>query len=63
VCVLLALAFCYFVILINSQKNYNGFFEAFDTFGHALAKDLTKLLTKYDLKKNSLFMLKMKDLI
>jgi hypothetical protein len=51
VCVRLALAFSYFVILINSQENYNGFFEAFDTFGHALTKDLTKLLTKYDGKK------------
>jgi hypothetical protein len=24
------------------------FFEAFDTFGHALAKDLIELLGKYD---------------
>ncbi len=28
-----------------------GFFEAFDTFGHALAKDLIDLLNKYDLRK------------
>ncbi len=27
------------------------FFEASNTFGHALAKDLTKLLSKYDLQK------------
>jgi hypothetical protein len=31
-------------------------FEAFDTFGHALTKDLTKLLNTYDLRKKSLFM-------
>ncbi len=30
---------------------------------HALAKNLTKLLGKYDLRKKSLLMLKMKDLI
>jgi hypothetical protein len=31
-----------------------GFFEAFDTYGHALAKDLlTDLLDKYDLRKKS----------
>ncbi len=28
-----------------------GLLEAFDTFGHALAKDLIELLGKYDLKK------------
>jgi hypothetical protein len=28
-----------------------GFFEAFDTFGHALAKDVVDLLNKYDLRK------------
>jgi hypothetical protein len=26
--------------------------EAFNTFGHALAKELTELLGKYDLEKN-----------
>jgi hypothetical protein len=39
------------------------FFEAFDTFGHALAKDLIELLGKYDFFFKSLFILKMKDLI
>jgi hypothetical protein len=29
-----------------------GLFEAFDTFEHALTKDLTKLLNTYDLRKN-----------
>jgi hypothetical protein len=28
-----------------------GFFEASNTSGHALAKDLTKLFGKYDLRK------------
>ncbi len=28
-----------------------GFFETFDTSGHALAKDLIDLLNKYDLRK------------
>jgi hypothetical protein len=41
-----------------------GFFEAFDTFGHALAKDLIDLLNKYDLRgEKSLLMLKMKVII
>ncbi len=41
-----------------------GLFETFDTFGHALAKYLTKLLNKYDLRKRkSLLMLNMNDLI
>jgi hypothetical protein len=38
-------------------------FETFDTSGHALAKDLIELLGKYDLRKKTLLMLKMKDLI
>jgi hypothetical protein len=37
--------------------------EASDTFGHALAKDLIELLGKYDLRKKTLLMLKMKDQI
>ncbi len=40
-----------------------GFYEASNTFGHALSKDLTKLLGKYDLRKESLLMLKIKYLI
>jgi len=28
-----------------------GLFKAFDTFGHALAKDLIEFLDKYDLRK------------
>jgi hypothetical protein len=39
------------------------FLKAFDTIGLALAKNLIELLGKYDLSKNKLFMLKMKDLI
>jgi hypothetical protein len=39
-----------------------GFFETFDTFGHTLAKDLIKLLSKYHLTKKWL-MFKIKDLI
>jgi hypothetical protein len=39
------------------------FFEAFDTFGHALAKDLIELLNKYDLRIVFLLMLNKKDLI
>jgi hypothetical protein len=50
--------------LIGNQNTLQlCFFEAFDTFEHASAKDLTKLSGKYDLRKNSLFMLKMKDII
>jgi hypothetical protein len=30
------------------KRNAIGLSEAFDTFGHALAKDLMKLLGKYD---------------
>jgi hypothetical protein len=29
-----------------------GLFKTFNMFGHALAKDLIELLSKYDLKKN-----------
>jgi hypothetical protein len=36
--------------------------EASNTFGHALDKDLTKFLSKYDLKRKVIVMLKMKDL-
>jgi hypothetical protein len=38
----------------NWQQNVLqlGFFETFNTFGHALAKDLIELLGKYDLEKN-----------
>jgi hypothetical protein len=28
------------------------FFETFNTFGHALAKDLIELLSKFDVEKN-----------
>ncbi len=53
-CVLLALAFSYFIILINNQKILQlGFLKHLIPLGHALVKDLTKLLTKYDLKKIS----------
>jgi hypothetical protein len=40
-----------------------GLSKAFGTSRHALTKDLTNLLSKYELKKKSLLMLKMKDLI
>ncbi len=33
------------------QKNCNWAFTAFDMFGHALAKDLFELLSKYDSRK------------
>ncbi len=34
------------------------FFETFDTFGHALAKDLIDLLNKYDLRKKIIIYVK-----
>jgi hypothetical protein len=34
------------------------FFEAFDTFGHALTKDLTELLSKYDFIKKIIIYVK-----
>jgi len=34
------------------------FFEAFDTFGHALAKDLIDLLHMYDLRKKIIIYVK-----
>jgi hypothetical protein len=40
-----------------------GLFKAFNMFRHALTKDLIELLGKYDLKKKTFSMLKMKDLI
>jgi hypothetical protein len=40
-----------------------GLFEATKTTRQALVKSLTQLLDKYGLRKNLLFMSKMKDLI
>jgi hypothetical protein len=40
-----------------------GLFKAIETTWQALAKNLTKLLDKYGLKKTLLLMSKMKDLI
>jgi hypothetical protein len=53
------------ILGINWQPNHIaiGLFQASHTFGHALTKDLIKLLSKYDLKKKSLLMLKTKYLI
>jgi hypothetical protein len=31
-----------------------SFFETFDTFGHEVVKNLTKLLSKYDFKKKKI---------
>jgi hypothetical protein len=51
------------VIKLATKTYCNWAFEASNTSRHALAKDLIELVGKYDLRKKTLLMLKMKDLI
>ncbi len=50
-------AFVIYFLGVDQQPKHItiGLFEAFDTFGHALAKDLIELLKKYDLRKKIIF--------